>query len=408
MLMLFVVLSIIVLANLINYIFLIPDCSQQPLKPSTLDTFCGKVLYGIAYLLSLLRAPPGLIPYLVKIGMFFVLKIRYESARSTYVREILNMLGDFLNIGLIWWFIMWLVGPLNIRNASIIFYLPIGAELIRIAAERIPIIFSAGWQLMPHRIIARYIAKQSSPIYRILARCLVRYCHYYALEDQERASYLLAVLKYRASLDADLLNRLEYMRSFRIVPLKHGLRSGHVRDVAKGEVFIHAIWTNDPWLLIGMAIRRSRWMFDRRYLHRPFYYMTDANRLATLCILEHARYSLPFAIFQFGHEIRVARLHFFYGLLRLLGLDIEEKVQANGIFQFDQFICWLEQRAYRTISPRQYLFTDEETIADISRRHSGESISPLEIATRYTYPLKYVEEVLLSRLEQAQIMCQTH
>ena len=79
-------------------------------------------------------------------------------------------------------------------------------------------------------------------------------------------------------------------------------------------------------------------MFDPRYLRRPFYYMTEANRLATLFVLQHARYSPSFALFQFGHEIRVARLHFFYVILRRTGLDIEEKVMADGTFQFDQFI----------------------------------------------------------------------
>jgi hypothetical protein len=173
-----------------------------------------------------------------------------------------------------------------------------------------------------------------------------------------------------------------------------------VRDVANGEVFIHGPWTNDPWLLIGMAIRRSPWMFDPRYLRRPFYYMTEANRLTTLLVLEYARYSLPFAIFQFGHEIRVARLHLFYLLLRQLEIDIEFKVSADGTFQFDQLICWFEKRFGMTKVKARPLYSDEEVIADILCNHpAGEPLASLDIAERYTYPLKYVEEVLITKIK---------
>jgi len=211
---------------------------------------------------------------------------------------------------------------------------------------------------------------------------------------------LLHTLKCRAAWDTDLSNRLDFMQAFRIVPLEYGLRGGHVRDVALGEVFIHRIWTNDPWLLVGMALRRAPWMFDPRYLRRPFYYMTEANRLATLLVLEHACYSPPYAIFQCGHEIRVARLHFFYGVLRWLGLDVEEKVAADGTFQFDQFIFWLTRRLGQDAPAKGYLCTDAEAIQDIQQHwKAGETPSAREIAVRYTYPMKYVEEVLSSALQ---------
>src|SRR5262245_30371060 len=93
---------------------------------------------------------------------------------------------------------------------------------------------------------------------------------------------------------------------------------------AKGEVFIHRNWTNDPWLLIGQGMRRAPWMFDPRYLRRPFYYRTESNRLATLFVLQHARYSPSYACYQFGHEIKAARYDFVYRCLRWIGLDIEE------------------------------------------------------------------------------------
>src|SRR5207249_4390032 len=116
----------------------------------------------------------------------------------------------------------------------------------------------------PHRCIASMIqARQKSHIFwRCLAWCFARYCRYYTLSDLERMEYVLGTLRRRAACDKDMAERLEYVRAFRIIPQRCGLRSGRVRDVARGEVFIHRVWTNDPWLLVGMAIRRAPWMFD--------------------------------------------------------------------------------------------------------------------------------------------------
>ena len=147
-------------------------------------------------------------------------------------------------------------------------------------------------------------------------------------------------------------------------------------------------------------MRRAPWMFDPRYLRRPFYYMTEANRLATLFVLDHARYSPPCAIFQFGHEIRVARLHLFYSLLRLMGADVEEKVAADGTFQFDQFIFYLARRLGDHIPKQRYLYDDDEVVEDIlCRYHENETIMAEEVASYYTYPVKYVQQVLLEKIE---------
>jgi len=215
---------------------------------------------------------------------------------------------------------------------------------------------------------------------------------------------VLCSLQERARSDSDVRDRLAYMQAFRIVPVHHGLRGGYVREVASGEVFLHAAWTNDPWLLAGMALRRAPWMFDPRYLRRPFYYMTQANRLATLFVLQHARYCPPFALFQFGHEIRVARLHCFYSLLRRSGLDIEERVLADGTFQFDQLIYWLDRSFQHDHGwpGHRYLYTDDEVIADVQKQElTGEALTSQEIAQRYTYPPKYIEEVLWDKIVAA-------
>ncbi|MDQ2717708.1 MAG: hypothetical protein M3Z08_22675, partial [Chloroflexota bacterium] len=353
--------------ELLYYVFFIPDPKQKPLTFSALDKYLGVAAYTVAYVLSLLRAPLGLLPYLVKIVIFFGLKVRYESARSTYFREVLNMLGDVLNLGGSSLCIFLIVGKPASALPGLILYLPIWAECVRLLTERVPIIYSAAWQLTPHKRVARLLlaCQHSGLPWRVIARCLARYCRYYAPVDAERAAYVLETLKQRARQDGDLACRLEYMHAFRIMPLEHGLRGGSVRDVARGEVWIHAAWTNDPWLLVGMAIRRAPWMFDPRYLRRPPYYMTQSNRLATLLVLQHARYSPPFAVFQFGHEIRVARLHLFYLVLRWLGADIEAKVLADGTFQFDQLICSLDVAIHPDHAPEKQrpLWSDEEAIA---------------------------------------------
>jgi hypothetical protein len=401
-LVILLVIVLVLAVELTYYIFLIPDPSQKPLKPRPFDTYRGRAAYIVAYILSLLRTPLGLLPYLVKLFIFFALRVDYETSHSTYLREVINMLGDFVNLGLTTLLVLFLAGPPKVQPPTFLLYLPLGAELVRLIVERTLITFSALWQLLPHRRIAHAIPTQQQ--LRWVAHCFTRYCRYYALSDSARTQYILHALKHRAKLDRDVSNRLEYIRAFRIIPQQHGLRGGRVRDVAQAEVFIHNSWTNDPWLLVGMALRRAPWMFDPRYLHRPPYYMTETNPTVTLFVLEHARYSPPYAAFQFGHEIRVARLHFFYGLLRRLGFNIEEKVLADGTFQFDQLIYWLNGRLRHDDAPscKRYLYTDEETIADILSRYDVDAaITAEEVAAHYTYPLKYVEEVLLQKICQA-------
>jgi hypothetical protein len=394
--------------DLTCYTFLTPYPEQKPLQITSFDKYLGRVAYIAAYILSLLRAPLGLLPYLAKLFIFFALSIRYESAQTTYFRELINMVGDCVNLAFTALVILFIFGPPRIEPLSFLLYLPIGAEFLRLISERVPIMFSAVWQVLPHRRCAQLIQSRqhSGRLARIVASRFTRYCDYYELSDTRRTEHILCTLKHRAVCDKEMSKRLEYIQSFRIIPQSHGLRGGRVRDVARAEVFIHGIWTNDPWLLTGMAIRRAPWMFDPRYVRRPFYYMTEANRIATLFVLEHARYSLPYAIFQFGHEIRVARLHFFYRLLRLLRADVEEKVLADGTFQFDQFIFWLARRQdhKQAMQEQRYLYTDDEVIEDLlSRQCEDQELTTIEVAARYTYPVKYVEEVLLKKIEAAKL-----
>src|SRR5947209_3010791 len=187
--MLFIVLLAVLVLNIqfIYYIFLIPDSSQHPIQANPLDRYTGIAAYIIAYTLSLLRAPLGLLPYITKLFIFFVLKIRYESAQSTYLREVINMLGDFINLGITILFVLAIAGPPNIHAAAFMLYLPIGAEIVRVLTERIPITFSALWQLLPHREIAQAILRRqdSNVLWKKVAHYCPRYCCYYSLCETE-------------------------------------------------------------------------------------------------------------------------------------------------------------------------------------------------------------------------------
>src|SRR6266581_8376830 len=205
----------VVVTELVRYTFLIPDLSQKPLKVCPLDKYLGRVAYIIAYILSLLRAPLGLLPYLVKLFIFFGLNIRYESARSTYLREVINMIGDFVNLGLTTLLVLAVAGPPELQPLTLIFYLPFAAELIRLVTERVPITFSAMWQLIPHRSIVRMVQarRQSSVFCKWFVRRCTRYCCYYALSDTGRMQYILCALKQRAACDRDMSKRLEYIQA---------------------------------------------------------------------------------------------------------------------------------------------------------------------------------------------------
>lgn len=387
--------------ELIGYLCLLPDSAQRALQAQPWLERCGTLLYGVAYVLSLLRTPLGLLPYLVKVWLLLGLKMHYEARRTTYAREVVNLLAEITNLLLSWYIVWYFIGEPRLQWLAICCYLPLYAECVRLLAERLPMLFSAAWQLLPHHSIAQQLAQWIPEHQRW--RSVQRYVYYYRLSAEDKEDYVLTALKRRA--DPEVARRLSYLRTFRIVPQKQALRGGLVRDVAKGEVFIHAIWTHDPWLLIGMALRRAPWSFDPRYLRRPFAYMSEANRSMSLFVLRHARYSLPYAIFQFGHEIRVARLHCFYALLRWLGADIERRVWVDGTFQNDQLIFWLQQQFApdTTQAEPRVLYSDDEVIAELTPLFSsGISLSAQEIAECYVYPLAYIEEVLLPLLRQSQ------
>jgi hypothetical protein len=275
-------------------------------------------------------------------------------------------------------------------------YACVVAEAIRLFAEKGQMVFSASWQSLPHRHLAKWLSKKP-----LLNTHILSYCQYYALDDKERIAYILDTLRAYAAANPDTSARLAYLSTLHITHQAYGMRGGHVRDVARGEVFIHQSWTSDPWLLIGQALRRAPWMFDPRYLQRPFYYRSQSNRLATLFVLSNLRYCPTYALYQFGHEIKAARYDFFYRALRWFKFDIEPQIQADGTFPFDQFFGYIECKLGKIQPARPNpLWSDQDVIADVRRRTTGgEYLSTLDIAVEYTYPLKYVEEVLIGSIQ---------
>jgi hypothetical protein len=256
-------------------------------------------------------------------------------------------------------------------------------EIVRLAAEKGSMLFSAMWQHLPHRRLARVL------------RFLPRYVAYCACPDDDRLTILYRVLDQCASSDQETALKLAYFHAFRVVPDRFSLRTGVVRDVATGEIFIHRAWLNDPWLLIGQALRRAPWMFDPRFLRRPFYYRREANPVATRFVLQYAALTPPYAWYQFGHEIKAGRFTWYFRFARRFDQMREQPVRADGSYEFDPLLHWLD-RAHADRSSRP-LWTDDEVIA---RQASDPLSTTLELAERYTYPLKYVEEVLYPRLLQ--------
>jgi hypothetical protein len=392
--------SLFCLGQLFCLAWFVPERTSGPKPPSRLARMWALGLYRLAYVLSVLRLPFAVPPYAIKLLSVFLFRRHYTVSQYNVVVEAIRILGDVTN----WGFGLVLIRHISMSFPDIAYILCLCAlaEMLRLFAEKGQMILSAIWQLLPHHRLARYIEIRltQTKLDSILMRHLVRYCDYYALDDAARIQYVLDTLRCYASADPEASAKLAYLGGLRIVSSFCGLRGGNVRDVARGEVFIHRSWTADPWLLIGQALRRTPWMFDPRYLRRPFYYRSESNRLATLFVLAHARYCPTYALYQFGHEIKAARYDLFYRLMRYLNCDIEPTVLADGTFAFDPGISWLHEKLQGTPFPScRALWSDEEAIADVRYRlNQGEYLSALDIALQYIYPLKYIEEVFINKL----------
>jgi hypothetical protein len=393
-----VCLCLFLVAQALLNVWYVPLKKPSPISTSDADYRLARYSYGAAYVLSLLRLPFGILPYAVKLGGMLLFHASYRVSDYNAAFEICRIAGECLN-----WYIvstLFLGLGVHVPVLNLLFHASIIAEAVRLFAEKGQMIFSAGWQILPHQKLARWLEARPG-----LAVYLHRYIAYFALSDEPRIAYVIETVHGYAQDDAATSCKLDYLSTFRIVPPWCGLRGGQVRDVARGEVFIHQSWTSDPYLLIGMGLRRTPWMFDPRFLRRPFHYRSQSNRLATLFVLSHWRYSPSYALYQWGHEIKVARYDFFYRLSRALGQDIEPYVLADGAYPFDHITSRIRLRFRPDSSPAHVpQWTDEALLQDVRRRVlSGESLTAFDIAVQYTYPLQYVEDVLIHLLPTTQL-----
>src|SRR5690606_31264153 len=119
-------------------------------------------------------------------------------------------------------------------------------------------------------------------------------------------------------------------------------------------------------------------------------------------VLNNFRLSPPCALYQFGHETKVAATAVLFTLLRRFGKCWEPFVSVDGTHPFDAFsdslIHWL--RGKSSSNPLPPLWPVNKAFLDIERRlEAGERLSPEQIAADYIYPLEYVQACLWPQLK---------
>lgn len=386
--------------NGVCYLWLTPTLATPPLgRGRMVPAWLVAGLQGSAYLLTLLRLPFCVLPYLAKAILYLSLGARFGGWWQALPTQALRALGDAANWGLLTLLLQGWVSNLPFWVKDLI-TLVIGAELVRLLLEKGQMAVSGVWQCLPHRWLA--LRWRAGP-WRRWAR---RYTSYYRLSPEQRCAYLLRWLRRWPAAAADAAAsvaaaKVRYVRALRLVAPTVDLRAGQVRDVARGEVFVHAQWSNDPWLIVGLILRRSPWLFDPRYLRRPFFYRTEANPRATQLVWQYALYCPPFALYQLGHELKAARFELFYRVGRWLGQAWEAPVQADGTYLFDPLLRWFGGGlGYAPSIPQHPLWSEAEVLAAARARPEIAQLSAEALAARYTFPLVYVESVLLPALRQ--------
>jgi hypothetical protein len=314
------------------------------------------------------------------------LRKKFKALWASDVCQSMRIVGDFLNPGIS--FLFW-VRVLPDWSLTFLTFAAL-AEVVRLVLEKGFIIFSVAWQRSPLEDISKRLLRIGIK---------TEWTLYYARSRAEK----LAALQHAISNAAQSEPRFRYFSRFKTMDRSGNLRSGRVRGIANGEVFIRATWSADPWLLLGLCARRSPWIFDPRYLPRPFYYRSRANRLMTELVLEYAALFPPFAFYQFGHEIKSARFGIFFKLARAFGLELEQYVQKDGVYLFDPLISKMGYLLGLEDKPNDIPIQDDpaaifETAARINQ---GQKITPSMVAEEFSYPLLYVEEVLWQKIESA-------
>ena len=385
------------------YLLVVPSADAPPIALTPLDAALGYGLHALAYALGLVRLPFMLGPALGKAAWFRLVGDRAAQWWHSTPVQMLRLAGELAHLLLFPTLVLTIVGDPLPRWLAVLLVLATGAEAVRLVTQKGQMVVSAAWQLLPHRRVARVLLTKQRGVGPRLATRFEDACHYYALDDDARLRLIVAALRARSSGDAVAARRLRHFSAFQIVPDQHPLRGGHVRDVATGTVFIHRHWTSDPWLLLGLALRRTPWIFDPRELPRPFTYRTQANRAMTAFVLHRARYSPPFALYQFGHEIKAASHDLLLQALGWCRILAEPPVREDGTFSFDG------RSSDGASQCGSGLWTDAATLHDLRARFAaGEVLTADTIAVRYTYPRHYVEEVLLPQFHNPSVGTAPH
>jgi hypothetical protein len=359
----------------------------------------ARLAYVACIPLTLLRLPYAVIPHLLKVAILLVTGPAGDRSWSLLPVQLIRTLGDWVNLIATGWVLTAATGlaPGAARPASAWQWLAListAAEILRLFTEKGQMLFSAGWQSLPHRALADGLERAPG------ARSWVpieRYCRYYRLNDDDRARTAHRWLVSRCQRDPQTAHRLGYTSGVRLVDPGTPLWSGVVRDVATGEVLAHPRWTADPGLLVGQLLRRGPWIFDPRLQPRPTRYRTGSNVAMTMMVLENADLLGAYGIYQWGNQIKVARYEIFHQLCRAAGLDREPVLRDDGSFDFSPPDLLLLRRLLgtRPVS-RRALWTDAEVLA-LLKDDPGPT-DPPSIARRFCYPERYVREVLLPAL----------
>jgi len=381
----FLILLIVFLSsNALFYLIYVPANTKNT-RDLVKQKFINLIIW-VADILSVLRLPFAVIPYLVKVIFYLALRKNFKVVWASNISQSIRIMGDFFNLGisfLFWYCLM----PERLLTFLVFAAL---AEIIRLVLEKGFIIFSVFWQHLPLEDISKRL---------LILGMKSEWLLYYSRPLSEKTKFIQNTISYFAQDEP----RFRYFSRFKILDSSDNLRMGHVREIANGNVFIHKIWVNDPWLSLGICTRRTPWIFDPRYLPRPFYYRSQANRLMTEFVLEYSAVFPPFSFYQFGHEIKSARFELFFKLARRFGVELEQYVQKDGSYFFDPliinigYVMGFENKKNDTTIQNDSVAIFETT----NKIDQGQKATPAMVAEEYSYPLIYVEEVLWQKIESA-------
>src|SRR5258706_4543376 len=117
--------------------------------------------YSLAYLLSLVRLPFSIIPYLLKLILYYCLGDSFSEFWGKQFVQLFRTGGDFINF-LITSFLFYkayeLIGFSITKNLLILSML---AEAISLLTEKGATIFSAFWQLISHRYVDQRLSTKN-------------------------------------------------------------------------------------------------------------------------------------------------------------------------------------------------------------------------------------------------------